>query len=304
MTAISTQYRRPSQARIRKSISKRSREVTWCPTEETVHEIESYDGIDHALIWFSREELQDIRHFNEFTVESECENEDETMRGLEFWTDEGGWERFQHHSECMNRVLDEQDRQRGIDKTEFQQAAYPIVKRVNHMHIAFDHNRLGALCRDATARARRAALLRGRKDANAIKEEKPAKVQQLSVKALCKKFEQATDNDTVQTAFLTNASSYEGALPEDETLPPLPSIVSCVITPESLKAKHDARFARYLANRQQRIEAQLQADYEWEQRRLARRAVLCGEYDEHLEKMHSLIRATNELIELVSTRRA
>lgn len=312
-TNTPTTTTRPSQARIRKSISKRSRrEVTWCPTEESVQEAISYHGTDHAQIWWSQDELREIRQYNFVTVSKDMEGQDtesehESMRGLEIWTDQGGWERFQHVQACYSRVLDEQDRQRGIDATESQNTAYPIVKRINHMHIPFDHNRLGALCRDATAKARRASVRRGKRDAKAILEKKTvveaaveAAISKDKVKELCKVFEQHSDDHTVQTEAMTHDDDMHM---DDHDASPVPAMVSFGVTPEFLQAKQKARLATYLNNREKRIEAQIQKDFEWEQRRLARKVVLNKEYDEHLEKMHSLIRATNQLIKMVESSR-
>ena len=72
---------------------------------------------------------------------------------------------------------------------------------------------------------------------------------------------------------------------------------------ESLQEKQMARYASYLANRQQRIQAREKADFEWEQRKLARTALIRQETDEHVAQMRRIIHITEELIDMVSAER-
>lgn len=147
------------------------KQVTWSPVEVSTTATGKHylDPSDIEHLWNTCQDFREIRKSNEIvssyknsrTLYSQEESE---LWGLESWTDKGSWKRFEQHRECLNKVLDEQDRQEGIDKAEFQNSVYPIVKRINHMHIPFDHERLGALSRDATAGARRAAHLRGARD--------------------------------------------------------------------------------------------------------------------------------------------
>lgn len=321
--------RRPSQVRIRKSIvgdSQRSKQVTWCPTEAAVKEFGNpYESIDKEIIWYSRDELRSIRLSNEYTLAAfmkdhdDCnelhwrkngcmENEHETMRGLEPLTDQGSWERFQHYRDCINKVLDEQDSQRGIDKKEAQ-SAYSIVKRISFFHVPFDHDRLGALCRDVTARAKRVALWRGRRDCLEVSKEGSHIILSQEEKI------PAPNNDTVQTEASTDFSSNDNiqvsslsessAPTQEQEAQPLPANVSTAATPtpQTLQEKHTARYAAYLANRQQRVETREKADFEWEQRRLARKAEIHRPVNEHVAQMKRIINLTEDLIDLVQTER-
>jgi len=310
-TSLSTPPRRPSQARIRKSISKNSstKRVTWCPTEEeSVHRVDDhYDGIDHGTIWFSREELRATRLSNEFLVSDYGGlARDDSTRGLEAWTDQGSWERYEHHRDCLHKVLDEQDRQKGIDQTECRFSPSPLVKRVNHLHLEFDHDRLGALCRDATAKARRAALLRGRRDylETQTKEEEPKVQPRQESEKPTPPTPQVNDEDT--TTVLTEASTAVGSHAEQEEMPsrspPVLREIRVPATAESLLVGKNARFANYLASRQQRLDAPERADYKWEQCKLARTAASQQEAEAHLERMQRRLRQRNELVALVAAR--
>jgi len=163
-----------------------TKQVTWGPvTSNSDHYSfleDTYGDINTSDIWYSPQELHAMRlacrtaaglyrgEINDIHCRSDNGRD---LRGLEGMTEQGGWERFQHHRDCINKVLDEQYRQHGVDSTDMHHicVAYPLVKFANHLHIPFDHHRLGALCRDATAKARRAAYLRGKKDYEVVQEE-------------------------------------------------------------------------------------------------------------------------------------
>merc|ERR1712232_786927 len=67
--------------------------------------------------WYSPEDYEEIKASFQYLVfmmdsgEETIDNNEETSRGLEFRTQEGAWERFEHERDAYNAVLDEQDRQ-------------------------------------------------------------------------------------------------------------------------------------------------------------------------------------------------
>jgi hypothetical protein len=283
--------------------------VTWCPVEESCHSImDPYTGIPIDDIWYSREELKQLRIHNEMIVSDShkmnhkgatgLETPLVTFRGLETWTDQGEWERFQNHRDCVHRVLDEQDRQRGIDKSEFQYSPYPMVKRANHLHIPFDHERLAALCRDVTSKARRMASLRGKQDHEAA-------VKADSIKA---SFEDMPleDNDTVTTESPTDSddSSVEDNIMSTYRFPPVVRCNLPHLTPAILEEKKKARYAAYLMIRQHRIAARERADFEWEQRRLQRRDSIRLEADTSINQLKRILSISDEFVELIAASRS
>ena len=269
------------------------KQVTWSPVEAQSETCRHYlDPSTMQHLWYTRQELREMRIANEMLVSShESVNhdiqEEDVLRGLESWTDHGSWKRFEHHRDCLNKVLDEQDRQRGIDKTEFQNSAYPIVKRINHMHIPFDHERLAALSRDATAKARRAALLRGKMDQLEVNGDQQTiqKVHSTSKTGDCDR--------TIDTELLTTDSSTtttDGRLE-------IPRTISVSL---SSQEKQKKRFAAYLANRNERVAAREKAEYEWEQRRLQRKAVIREEVDSSIDQLQRIVNLSSQLCEIVA----
>ena len=110
---------------------------------------------------------------------------------------------------------------------------------------------------------------------------------------------QTEDNDTVRTADCsTDDESYDG-IPAHG----VPAVVSCPATPKTLQEKQKARYAAYLANRQQRIEAREKAEYEWEQRRLARKTAMREESLKDLASVKQCIRLNNQLVCVAGVRK-
>ncbi|CAB9517519.1 expressed unknown protein [Seminavis robusta] len=318
--------RTSSKVAERKSIYEDDSEVkrvTWSPVEETSQDLSNpYDGVPREDIWYSPAELREIRMDNE-TIASICSSSnknpcplDETVRGLETMTDQGAWERFVNHRDCVNKVLDEQDRQKGIDGTEFQHSPYPLVRRANYLHIPFDHERVAALCRDVTAKARRAATQRGKRDAVAAtkaqqdKEIPAPKMIQTSRKPVVI----PKDDDTVQTESSTQpGSTATGNDPAASSPRPIPRVVSLSLqasspppavpeTPITLERKTKERYAAYLINREQRIRAREEAASDWEQRRVARQASIRFEADSSIARLKRIMALSDEFVELIAAR--
>jgi len=106
--------------------------------------------------WWSPEDYEEFKASFQYLVfmmdsgEEKVENDEETTRGLEFRTQEGAWERFEHKRDAYNAVLDEQDRQWNRN--------------------ADDPQKISELYEEVCAQCQTAACGRGSGDENDIKE--------------------------------------------------------------------------------------------------------------------------------------
>ena len=301
--------------------------VTWSPVEAVADSKQYFlDSSDVEKLWHSPNDLREIRISNEMQVVmsshdgvvkiNKSQNQDEdVMRGLETWTEMGAWERFENHRDCLNKVLDEQDRQKGIDKSHCQNSLVPLITRINHLHIPFDHDRLAALCRDATAKARRNAMLQGKKDhaeATSIKDtvEEVLPTPKPALKAKQTTLSRSSDH-TISTEAMTHDSSNESVNTTTAIAPQVDEVQAKKVVeiplsidiPLTLQQKQKARLARYKANLSERVAAREKREYEWEQRRLARKADIWEEVDANLEQMARITKLSNELLSLIEASR-
>lgn len=330
VAAATTTTRVQGRATARKMMHpQEQKRVTWSPVEAVADSKQHYlDSSDVEKLWHSPNDLREIRISNEMQVvmsshdgvikmnKSLLDQEEDVMRGLETWTEMGAWERFESHRDCLNKVLDEQDRQKGIDKSYCQNTLVPLIKRISHLHIPFDHDRLAALCRDATAKARRNAMLQGKKDyteALSIKDtvEKVPPTPKPAPKAKQATFSRSSDH-TISTEAMTHDSSNESVntataiAPQVEEATQAKKVVEIPLSidiPLTLQQKQKARLARYKANLSERVAAREKREYEWEQRRLARKADIWEEVDANLEQMKRITKLSNELLSLIEASR-
>jgi hypothetical protein len=288
--------------------------VTWSPTEASVDVFDDYTNLPTEVVWYTGQELNEIRKENEYLVafaNSKSGNrEDESgdndynslLRGLESWSEQGSWERFQNIRDYQNKVFDEQDRQRGIERSncEYNHAPAPLVKRVNHLHIPFDHKRLAALCRDVTASARRTAMVRAKRDEKAAQQVfAEMEEEQEEQEPLTKE-----DDATAATEYDSSLSSIsvEDAEEEDYSATSSPSASwrsDSTRSLESLRQEKERRFANYLAKRQQRISQRDFAAQAREERRQERKAMIRFEADRNIAQLQRVVGLACEMRDMV-----
>ena len=108
-----------------------------------------------SQIWFQSEEYAEIKSGYQliiFRMESGefVEDDEHTARGLEYRTQQGGWSRYENKRDAYNAVLDEQDRQWKNERD--------------------DHDEIGRLYLEHSAKCAKAAAARGAQDAKEAKE--------------------------------------------------------------------------------------------------------------------------------------